>query len=331
MVKTLNGKSVIRLAPLSFLIALLPLCGCHRAQLGTVDWLQFDGQRALAHTEKLVALGPRPSGSEANKLAQRYIIEQLRVVGLTPREQEWDEKTPHGTVHFKNIIAEVPGAKTAPVVVLGGHYDTKLLGLSARAGMPVPHFVGANDGGSSAGALLEAARVLAKKPPATTVWLVFFDGEEAVELWSDTDGIYGSRHFVRELQASKEIQKIGAAVVVDMIGDKDLTVTIPPESSPSLVKTVFRASDAVGVRSRFSYSSRALTDDHTPFLFAGVAAVDVIDFEYGSQHGANNYWHTTQDTMDKLSAESLRMAGQVTLRAVDELVWRLAGGERFKM
>ena len=315
-------RVTIFLSALLFAAWFFLLVGCHKAVLGTIAWQDFDGQRAFRHVEKLVALGPRPPASDASTQARQYLLDQLRALGLTVREQNFEAKTPRGPMRFRNLIAKIPG-ETGQILIIGAHYDTKFF-----TGM---RFVGANDGGSATGALLEMARVLSKRPPAATVWLVFFDGEEALERWSDSDGLYGSRYFVEELKKTQQIAKVAAAIVLDMIGDKNLTVTIPPECSSTLVRAIFDAATAVGVREKFSYASQTITDDHTPFLFAGIPAIDVIDFEYGSRRGANDYWHSPEDTLDKVSAESLRLVGQVTLRALDVLAWRVASGERFKL
>ena len=295
--------------------------GCRKVEVSSINWQAFDGQRAFAHVAKQVALGPRPPGTEAYTQMQRYIIEQLQTSGLTVQKQEFEAKTPRGPMHFTNLIVEIRG-QTAPVLLAGAHYDTKYFANQ--------QFVGANDGASGVGVLLEMARILVQHPPSATIRLVFFDGEEAQEHWSDTDGLYGSRHFADELQRTKEAGNIRAAFVLDMIGDQDLTVTIPPESNSRLVQAVFDAAITVRARGKFSYASRTITDDHTPLLMVGIPAIDLIDFEYGSRPGANDYWHTPQDTLDKLSPESLRIIGQVTLRALDELGWQVGTGERFK-
>ncbi len=307
---------------LCLLIASLATTGCNKARLGSIAWNEFYGEKALAHVEKQVALGPRPSGSEASRKTQQYIAEQLKAAGLTVREQVFSVSTPTGAVQMKNIIGEARGDSKV-ILVLGAHYDTKLFDKE--------QFVGANDGGAATGVLLEAARILGKKPPAATVWLVFFDGEEAMgSRFTATDGSYGSRYFVSELGKDKTNKRVGAAMILDMIGDKDLTVTIPPESSQRLVRAVFDAAEGLQVREKFGYSTSTISDDHTPFLEAQIPAVDLIDFEFGSKPGVNDYWHTPQDTMDKVSAASLQVAGRVALRAADEICWRLASGERFR-
>lgn len=304
----------------SFLILLLGFCGCRNAPSGTIAWEEFDGRRALAHVERQVAIGPRHVGSDGHAALQRYLLDQLKGLGLTAREQQFEQKTPRGLLRFKNIIVEIRG-QTPALLLIGAHYDTKYF--------PHAEFVGANDGAAATGALLEIARVLTQRPPAATVWLVFFDGEEALEHWSETDGVYGSRYLVGELRRLKDLERIGAVMILDMIGDRDLTVTLPPESSAGLVQIVLDAAAALGVRRHFSILAHSLTDDHTPFLEAGVPAVNVIDFQFGRAAGGNDYWHTAEDTLDKISAESLETAGRVVLRAADEIVRRLSTGARF--
>src|SRR3954469_7070765 len=150
-------------------------------------WTEVSGAEALAHVQKLVDLGPRPSGSEAIAKARSYIKEQLKVFGWTVNEQPFTDKTPRGEVKFVNLIAHftasepkrgLPVQMPLPSFLLCSHYDTKIFDTL--------RFVGANDGGSSTGLLLELARVLAKQPElAAKIELVFFDGEEAVEDFSD--------------------------------------------------------------------------------------------------------------------------------------------------
>ena len=177
----------------------------------------FDQARAFADAEAMVGFGPRPLESDALEANRQYINEQLRAVGLEPQRDEFIAATPVGDVQMANVIARVPpreGAPAEPRVVLASHFDTKLFsGLE---------FVGANDGASSTAVLLEVARVLTEHPPGLPIDLVFFDGEEAVVAWSDTDGTYGSRSLAARWEAAGQIESIGAMILLDMVGDKDL-------------------------------------------------------------------------------------------------------------
>ena len=263
-------------------------------------WLEFSGEKALAHTQALVDLGPRPSGSAASAKARAYIRRNLEATGWRVDEQSFSEQAPNGRVAFINLIAREKGRLTnnGPRLLLASHYDTKTFN-SIR-------FVGANDGGSSTGALLEMARVLSLHPRlAERIDLVFFDGEEAYEKFTATDGLYGSRYFAEKLQESKSQNGYRGGILWDMIGDRDLTITLPPDSPIELARGIFAAADALRVRSHFTYFDSAILDDHSPLNAIGIPMIDLIDFDYPP-------WHTAGDTMDKLSAESLQTVGAVT-------------------
>lgn len=265
------------------------------------------GEAAMEHVKKMVAFGPRPPGSEAHGKTQRYIQETLQAAGWTLEQDPFTAQTPSGPVPMNNIIGRRAG-RTERVILLAAHYETKL-----------EHnfqFLGANDGGSGAGLLLALAPILAKQTYNHTIWLVFFDGEEAFEEWSEDDSLYGSRHLVEKLKASGELSKIGALFLVDMIGDRDLDIRREINSTPWLTDLVWRAARRLGQDRYFLDSRMVISDDHLPFLKAGVPAVDLIDFNYGP---GNRYWHSVEDTLDKMSAQSLGTVGEVLLEAMAEL------------
>jgi Zn-dependent M28 family amino/carboxypeptidase len=202
-----------------------------------------------------------------------------------------------------NLVGKIAGGSSA-VVIIAGHYDTK------RTNFP---FVGANDGGSSAAFLLEMARVLARRKNSLTYWLVFFDGEEALQRWSNTDGLYGSRHFAQELSAQGTLNQVRALILVDMIGDAHLDIHRESHSTPWLNDIVFSAAQRLGYGRYFLNTPRAIEDDHTPFLELGVPAIDIIDLDYGP---FNLYWHTRYDTVDKCNPASLAIVARVVLAAL---------------
>lgn len=270
-------------------------------------WTQFSGDKALGHVQKLVDLGPRPAGSDAIEKGRSYITAQLRSFGWTVTEQPFTDQTPRGSAQFKNLIARF-GDSAKPNFLLCSHYDTKIFNGF--------RFVGANDGGSSNGVLLEIARVLASAPSlAKNVELVFFDGEEAFENFSATDGIYGSRHFAQELAANGSAKQFRGGILFDMIGDRDLKVTIPPHSPPNITRDIFASADAVNVRDRFTYFDQNITDDHSPLNAVGIPVLDLIDFRF-------SYWHTAEDTIDKISAQSLQTVGSVALYYLSEFAFK---------
>src|SRR5256885_10903319 len=200
-------------------LSLVLATSCRKASSERI-WTQFSGEKALAHVQHLVDFGPRPAGSEAIEKSRAYIKEQLKSCGWTVTEQAFTDQTPRGPVQFVNLIATSgDGLKVNPLFLLCGHYDTKIFDAF--------RFVGANDGGSSTGLLMEMARALAFEPRlAEKIELVFFDGEEAVENFSETDGIYGSRHFGQDLARSRSAIQFRGGILFDMIGDRDLKVTI---------------------------------------------------------------------------------------------------------
>jgi len=266
-------------------------------------WEEFSGENALAHVQRLVDFGPRPSGSEAIEKSRHYMEEQLHRSGWQVTRQAFTDVTPRGKVEFVNLIAQFPGQGHAgPVFLLCSHYDTKTFDAIK--------FVGANDGGSSTGLLLEVARVIGQHPNlAAKIELVFFDGEEAYDHFSDTDGLYGSRYFAQHLSSSKQFR---GGILFDMVGDSSLDVTLPADSPPEITRDIFAAAEALKLRSYFTYFDREMIDDHSPLNAAGIPTIDVIDFDYA-------WWHTAGDTMDKISAKSLQVIGSVALYYLSEL------------
>ncbi len=298
-------------AALALAASFTVLSACHRAG-GTLDsgvllrrklWEEFSGSKALAHVGALVAIGPRPSGSPALERTRKYLEEQLQAVGWTVERQTFTDATPNGPVAFTNLVARFKDTDAGtPRAILCTHYDTKVFGEF--------RFVGANDGGSGTGALLEAARVLALEPDlARRVELVFFDGEEAIGEWTLTDSLYGSRHYARNLREAKRAGQYRFGILWDMMGDRDLGITLPPDSPNKLVRGIFAASDAVGKREYFGFFNKgpSIDDDHRPLNVAGIPTIDLIDFDFPA-------WHTAGDTMEKISAVSLETVGRTTLR-----------------
>lgn len=268
-------------------------------------WKEFSGERAFAEVKKQVEIGPRPSGSKEVEKARSVIADSLAQYGWEVERQEFTDTTPRGAVKFVNLIARFSpsGAKPAPTstqrAIVCSHYDTKRFSTI--------QFVGASDGASSTGALVELARVLAMNPAlAAKVELAFFDGEEAVVQFTETDGLYGSRHYASSLRESGRAAQFQFGILWDMIGDKDLTITLSPDSPQPLTKQILDAAETLGLRKHFGYYDRSIWDDHVPLNTAKIPTIDLIDFDYLP-------WHTSGDTLDKLSPESLQKIGSVTL------------------
>jgi Zn-dependent M28 family amino/carboxypeptidase len=271
----------------------------------------FDGARAFKDLGTLAALGPRPPGSPAIEHAREYITAQLSAAGAQVQRDPFTPSTPDGTIPMVNIVDVLPG-QWSKVVIIAGHYDTaRLKGIE---------FVGANDGGSSAAELLELARVLSGRSHMFTYWLVFFDGEEAIEQWAANDSLYGSRHFVETLRGSGKLGDVQAVVLLDMVGGRDPQFRPEAKSTPWLRDLVFSTADRLGYRDAFpSGGALPVEDDHLPFLAAAVPAVDIIDIA----PFLRGYHHTAQDTIDRCSPDTLAKVGRVVLATLGGLERRL--------
>jgi len=265
----------------------------------------FDGARAMQDVEHQVSLGPRLPGKPAHDQAVTWMVAELNEAGW---ETEVQESVFQGHP-IRNVVAR--RGEGRPWVVLGAHYDSRMYADQdddpANHATPVP---GANDGASGVAVLLELARVLPKDLEAASwageVWLVFFDAEDNgnIDGW---DWILGSQAFVNELLEQPEPDLPDMAVIVDMIGDADLNIYKEHNSNRELTEEIWAVAAGLGYSQQFisSYKYRIL-DDHLPFVRAGVRAVDLIDFDYP-------YWHTLQDTPDKVSPASLEAVGQTLL------------------
>ncbi len=258
---------------------------------------QFDGERAFADVAHQVSLGPRPVGSEAHAQTVAWIVESLGIAGWEAEVQEL-EMNGHP---IRNIIATRGNDSGGEWIVLGAHYDTRLHADQDADPERLEELVmGANDGASGVAVLLELARVLPKDLDKR-VWLVFFDAEDngRIEGW---DWILGSTAFVAALDEHPDL-----AVVVDMIGDADLQVYYEIFSDQAIREEIWKTAENLGYQDSFIQEEKyTILDDHKPFLDAGIPAVDIIDFDYP-------YWHTTEDTLDKVSPQSLKIIGDTLL------------------
>ena len=277
------------------------------AAAGPVEiWKEFSGERAFEEVRKQVAVGPRPSGTPELGKARALIEDGLRRAGWEVERQSFTNETPRGPVVFVNLIARFsptgknPAPRDTQRAIVCSHYDTKRFSTI--------RFVGASDGASSTGALLELARVLALDPAlAAKVELVFFDGEEAFVQFTATDGLYGSRFYAAQLRASGRAAQFRFGILWDMIGDRDLTITLAHDSPPDLTREILASADALGFRQHFGKYERSIFDDHVPLnVVARIPSIDLIDFDYAA-------WHTADDTLERLAPESLQKIGAVTL------------------
>lgn len=267
------------------------------------------GVGALGRIVRFCELGPRDALTPGAEKAAGWIRDELVAAGLQPEVRTFEDPTPAGARRtYRNVVAEVPGTGTGRVVLLS-HYDTKS-GIS-------PDFVGANDGGSSTGLLLELADYIHRNPCRQTVVFAFVDGEECAVAFNDHDGLRGSKKLAAEMSAGGE--KVDAVILLDMIGDADLCLTLPRNSTAKLKTLVLDAAEAQRIRNKVKLAPYDILDDHQPFLDAGFPAVDLIDFSYGSAPGLMDYWHTPKDTVDKLSASSLQDMALLVLEMISRL------------
>lgn len=257
----------------------------------------------MQYVKEVVAIGSRPVGSPGHAKLEQYILSKLK--GVDVEQDRFTAQTPVGKFQMNNIIAKFPGRKDG-VIVVAGHYDTNY---------PLPKaYVGANDGGSSTALLLALADQLrGKERDGYSVWLFWTDGEEAFVNWSAADSLYGAKHLAQKWQQDGTAKKIKAFILVDMIGDADLDIQKETNSTPWLSGLVYQAATNLGYQSHFYQFPAGIEDDHLPFLKIGVPAVDIIDLDYGYN---NVYHHTVQDTLDKLSPQSLAITGDVVLETI---------------
>ncbi len=275
----------------------------------------FDGAKAYEYAREFVAIGPRWPTGPGHVKAEEFLRSHFQRAHDQLEEDAFTADTPIGPVPMRNFIVRFPGKKNG-VILLGTHYETNY---------PLRYigFVGANDGAATTGLLmaigdrLHAETASGKKLEGYSVWLVFFDGEEAINSWSRSDSTYGSRHLAARWGRDGTLGQIKAFLLADMIGDKDLDIQRESNSTGWLVSLVGQAAKKFGYERYFFQREMAVEDDHLPFVERGVPSIDVIDLDYGTN---NSYHHTAQDTLDKVSAHSLTIDGDVfmeTIRLID--------------
>jgi Zn-dependent M28 family amino/carboxypeptidase len=274
----------------------------------------IDSARAFQYIKDIVAFGPRPLGSANHKKVEDYIVAHLK--GDDVEQDSFTADTPEGKFPVHNIIAKFPGTKDG-IIVIASHYDTNYPLRNTS-------FVGANDGGSSSALLLEFANQLrGKKRDGYSVWLVWDDAEEAIkpdtEMPFEKDSLYGISHLAQKWEGDGTLKKMKALLLADMIGDADLNIERDTNSTSWLEDVVYEAATRLGYQSHFFARTMEVTDDHVPFVKRGVPCADFIDFNYGYN---DVFWHTTQDTVDKLSPKSLEIVGDTmleTIRMLDKM------------
>lgn len=279
----------------------------------------FNAERAMDHVRKQIDFGPRPPDSPPALKTRAYISNELKNSGWTVSLNEFSASTPEGEKKMANIVAELPG-ETKTLILFGSHYDTKFY--------KDMYFVGANDPAASVATLLEIGRVLGsmREKPKVTYRLVFFDGEEAFcEGWSDCgdedkpDNTYGSRHYVSYLREKHELENTKALILLDMMGYKKLELGRDPLSTRWLQDIIWQTGRELGHDKIFVEREEGIGgDDHEPFLRAGVDAVDII------QLNSYPHWHKADDTIDKVSPQSMKIVGDTVLASLPKVVDKIA-------
>jgi glutaminyl-peptide cyclotransferase len=268
----------------------------------------FDGAKAFDHVAKIVSFGPRPPASEGIHKVQEYIATPLKSFGCEVERQDFHAGTPKGDVAMQNIVAKAPG--TGPgIILLLTHYDS--LGS-------VENFVGAEDSASSTGMMIELARHLCAQKGPNAVWMAFLDGEESFVNWDkDNDHTYGSRELAARMAVSGELKRVKAVILADMIGQYGLKIPKESDSTRWLADLVWKTADRLGHKDIFvNQEVGRIDDDHQSFLSRGVPSLDIIDL---NDYISAGYWHTPQDTLDKISPRNVAIVGYVVLESVGEL------------
>src|SRR6266852_9678033 len=298
----------IRLTFISLLF--LPALAVSRSVNLSAKTGDFDGARAYEHVRHLVDIGPRPPASDGIHRAQAYIIGQLKSFGCPVEEHDFHASTVLGDLAMKNIVVKLPGTSSG-IVLYTTHYDT----------VRIPNFVGADDGGSGTGTMLELARLFCARKNSLNVWIVFFDGEEAQGNWTDsasvnwtdTNSTFGSRELAASMALSGDLKRVKAMILADMIGPANLKIKRDTNSTPWLTDLIWATAAQLGYENVFVSEKFPITgDDHLSFIRRGVAGCDLIDFSIP-------YWHTPQDTLDKIDAQSLAVVGHVLAETLPRL------------
>ena len=259
-------------------------------------------------------MGPHVAGTDGSHRVQQYIVSKLKSFGCPVDQEDFHSPTPIGNVAMQNIVAKIPGA-SSDIVMFTTHYDSKM----------IPGFVGANDGGSSTAVTLEMARLLCARKNALTFWLVFFDGEEAFNFeWQDPDNTYGSRELAARMALSGDLAHTKAMVLTDMIGGRDLIIKRDSNSTGWLTDMVWSTAARLGYKNVFVSAGTTMEDDHLPFVARKVPSVDIIDLDDPASEG---FWHTTADTLDKVSPVSLAIIGHVLVEVIPQLEQKFHAGK----
>ena len=289
----------------------------HSAFAGRVVFTATDAREAYATaTEFVRTCTPRDAGTIRGRLAANWLMDRASRSGADATVDAFKAETPDGVKSFANVVVEMKGTKeNAPWIVLLSHFDT-----APNIGKG---FEGANDGASTSALLISLLNAIRRAgPQGDNIAFIWTDAEECRAAYSENDGLQGAKHAVEQFKARRYAVK--AAIGLDMLGDRDLHIRMPANGTVQLQNAVFEAAKRAGFEGLVSMGTDTVKDDFAVFLDAGCPAVNLIDFDYGSEPGKNDYWHTVQDTMDKISDTSLLKAGML----VAEVLNMLEGNEK---
>ena len=303
---------------LSALVALAAAShGCSRQKVspraGIPPLPPETGVKMFAYVSEFVDISPRDSGTVNAAKSSRWIAKQIQRMGYEPKADTWTENTAFGKKTFCNIYVDIPG-KSNRVILLGSHYDTKV-GIS-------DDFQSANDGGSTTGVLLGLIDHFSATKPQLyhTIRFAFFDGEEAVgSSYRDDDGLHGSKRMAAQFVRNRTSSPLVTAFIIDMVGDFDQKLEIPRNVTPWLATIAVKESAANPENARVSLGSNIVIDDHLPFIINCFPSLILIDFEYGSAPGKHDYWHTAEDTIDKIDPNSLQKVGNIVVGIINRI------------
>lgn len=283
--------------------------GCKRQD--DINVPKVDETYAYQMVQDIVKISPRVPGSLNSKKIVKFLESTSKKFADKVYVENFTAPTPFGETTFRNVTAEITGLNTSQYVIIGSHFDTKQLpGING--------FQGANDGGSSTAVLLAMMKAIkdAGIRPPISMRFVFFDGEECYRNYTNNDGLYGSKQYAKNLEDSGELKACRAMILLDMIGDKKLTYSIPINTDSKLHDIARTVAKNQGVSEHLTNFNGNMLDDFIPFQKRGIACIDLIDFDFGPH---NAFWHTSEDSLDKISPNSLKITGNLALG----IVWQL--------
>ena len=301
-------KKISRFIKIKYIILLSFILNYHTFSDVVLD--NFNSSFAYNEIINLTKYSPRNAGTTNGHNAAIHIYNRLKSFSIDTRLQYFTDSTPVGEKNMVNVIGTIPG-RIDRWIIIGSHFDT----------MPgIKNYIGANDSGSSTGILIELSRILSEINLNYGVIFVFFDGEEGIRNYIPGDGLHGSRYFCKNIKESNFYKKCNAMILLDMVGDKDLTYTLPINTSPVLSNKLFIAARKLDLEEYIKPNNKIfIIDDHVPFQNIGIPSINIIDFNYGSKNGLNDFWHTSKDNLENISEKSLKISGNITIGLLKEL------------